>query len=55
VESGKGIATNLGRAIKNGPKSWRKYAGIWRENPDFKAFLKEIEAVRLRAGQSRIT
>ena len=30
----------------NSRSPWRTHGGIWRENPDFDAFLKEIEKLR---------
>jgi hypothetical protein len=28
---------------------WKMFAGIWRDNPDFDAFQKEIESLRLES------
>ena len=34
------------------PNPWKIFAGIWRENPDFDAFLKEIQDLRREANEA---
>jgi len=35
-----------------GLSPWKKFAGIWRENPDFDAFLQEIAELRRETDQA---
>ena len=36
----------------NSRSPWRTHGGIWRENPDFDAFLKEIQDLRRAANEA---
>ena len=36
----------------NRPNAWKTFAGIWRDNPDFDAFLKEIQDLRREANEA---
>ena len=39
-------------ARANRRNAWKAYAGIWRENPDFEAFLNEIQKLRREADEA---
>ena len=32
--------------------AWKNYAGVWRNNPDFEAFLNQIEKIRREADEA---
>jgi hypothetical protein len=44
-------AARRAKARHDRANPWRTYAGIWRENPQFDAFLKEVEAIRREASE----
>jgi len=33
---------------------WKAYAGIWRDNPDFEAFLQQIAHMRSETDEAQI-
>lgn len=37
---------------QNGSKVWTTFAGIWRDNPDFDALLKEMADLRRETDQA---
>ena len=45
-QRGKNKDANDAVRKQNREKAWRTHAGIWRENPEFEAFVKEIEKNR---------
>ena len=53
----KTLAKRKGRANQGSvqPKvltAWKSFAGVWRDNPDFDAFLQEIKNARCEADQA---
>jgi len=50
----KGKMGRGGNAQAKHPSPWRTYAGIWRENPDFGGFIKEIEGLRRESDEAEL-
>jgi len=48
----KNRATRMPIQPKSARNPWKAFAGIWRDNPDFDAFLQEIKDARHEADQT---
>jgi len=46
------VADGSAESLIKRENPWKRYAGIWRENPDFDALLKAIEDRRREADEA---